>query len=135
GFVGIIASVVIAVASDRLSHRRRMGAMGEAFERAITMPISYHARKGSGVVVRTILAGTDALFWLWLSFLREQLTAVIGILWLVPTAIALDWRMASILGALAALYVLLNIFVVEKTSSGQAAVEGFHNNVYGRVGD
>jgi len=135
GFVGIIASVVIAVASDRLSHRRRLGAMTDAFERAITMPISYHARKGSGAVVRTILAGTDALFWLWLSFLREQLTALIGILWLVPTAIALDWRMASILAVLAALYVLLNVFVVEKTSSGQAAVERYHNNVYGRVGD
>ena len=135
GLVGIIASVVIAVASDRLSHRRRLGAMGDAFERAITMPISYHARRGSGSVVRTILAGTDALFWLWLSFLREQLTALIGILWLVPTAIALDWRMASILAALALLYVLLNIFVVEKTSSGQAAVEQYHNNVYGRVGD
>jgi ATP-binding cassette subfamily B protein len=135
GFIGIIASVVIAVASDRLSHRRRLGAMTDAFERAITMPISYRARKGSGTVVRTILAGTDALFWLWLSFLREQLTALMGILWLVPTAIALDWRMASILAVLAALYVLLNVFVVEKTSSGQAAVEEYHNNVYGRVGD
>jgi ATP-binding cassette subfamily B protein len=109
--------------------------MTDAFERAITMPISYHARKGSGAVVRTILAGTDALFWLWLSFLREQLTALIGILWLVPTAIAIDWRMASILGVLAALYVVLNIFVVEKTSSGQAEVEHYHNTVYGRVGD
>jgi ATP-binding cassette subfamily B protein len=135
GFIGIIASVVIAVASDRLAHRRRLAAMGDAFQRAITMPISYHARKGSGAVVRTILAGTDALFWLWLSFLREQLTALIGILWLVPTAIALDWRMAAILGALALLYVLLNVIVVEKTSSGQAAVEQYHNNVYGRVGD
>jgi ATP-binding cassette, subfamily B, beta-glucan exporter len=135
GFVGIIASVVIAVSSDRLSHRRRLAAMGDAFERAITMPISFHARKGSGSVVRAILAGTDALFWLWLSFLREQLTAVIGILYLIPTAIAMDWRMASILGALALLYVLLNIFVVERTSNGQAAVEQYHNNVYGRVGD
>ena len=135
GFVGIIASVIIAVAADRLAHRRRLASMGDAFERAITMPISFHARKGSGAVVRAILAGSDALFWLWLSFLREQLTAVIGILYLVPTAIAMDWRMASILAALALLYVLLNIFVVEKTSSGQAAVEQYHNNVYGRVGD
>ena len=135
GLVGIVASVVIAVASDRLSHRRRLASMGDAFERAITMPISYHARKGTGAVVRAILAGTDALFWLWLSFLREQLTAVISIVYLVPTAIAMDWRMASILAALALLYVLLNIFVVERTSAGQAAVEQHHNNVYGRVGD
>ena len=135
GLIGIIASVVIAVLSDRLAHRRRIAAMGDAFQRAITMPISYHAEKGSGSVVRAILAGSDALFWLFLSFLREQLTAVIGILYLVPTAIAMDWRMALILAALALLYVLLNIFVVEKTSVGQAAVEQYHNNVYGRVGD
>ncbi|MEZ5816053.1 MAG: glucan ABC transporter ATP-binding protein/ permease [Hyphomicrobiaceae bacterium] len=135
GLVSIFASVVIAVASDRLSHRRRIAAMADAFERAITMPISYHARKGSGTVVRAILAGTDSLFWLWLSFLREQLTALIGIIYLVPTAISMNWRMALILGALALCYVLLNIFVVEKTSSGQEAVERYHNNVYGRVGD
>jgi ATP-binding cassette subfamily B protein len=135
GLVAILASVIIAVAADRLSHRRRLAAMGDAFERAITMPISYHAHKGSGSVVRAILAGTDALFWLWLSFLREQLTALIGILYLIPTAIAMDWRMASILAALAVLYVLLNVFVVDRTSKGQAAVEQYHNNVYGRVGD
>ncbi|MBS0242512.1 MAG: glucan ABC transporter ATP-binding protein/ permease, partial [Proteobacteria bacterium] len=135
GIIGIIASVVVAVTADRFAHRRRLAAMGDAFGRAITMPISYHARKGSGAVVRSILAGTDALFWLWLGFLREQLTALIGIVYLVPTAIAMDWRMASILAALALLYVLLNILVVEKTSNGQAAVEQYHNNVYGRVGD
>ena len=135
GFVGIIASVIVAVAADRLSHRRRLAAMGDAFERAITLPISYHAQRGSGTVVRAILAGTDALFWLWLSFLREQLTALIGILYLIPTAIAMDWRMASILGGLAVVYVILNIMVVRRTSDGQAAVEQYHNNVYGRVGD
>ncbi len=135
GMIGILASVIVAVAADRLSHRRRLAAMGDAFERAITLPISYHAQRGSGTVVRAILAGTDALFWLWLSFLREQLTALMGILYLIPTAIAMDWRMASILGGLAVVYMILNIMVVRRTSDGQAAVEQYHNNVYGRVGD
>ncbi len=109
--------------------------MGEAFERAITLPISYHAEKGSGAVVRAILSGTDSLFWNWLSFLREQLTAIVGIIFLVPTAINLDWRMASILGGLAVVYVILNTIVVAKTSTGQAEVEKYHSNVFGRVGD
>ena len=30
---------------------------------------------------------------------------------------------------------LANVFVARKTSTGQAAVEQYHNNVYGRVGD
>lgn len=135
GFVGIVASVIVAVAADRMAHRRRLAAMGEAFERAITLPISYHAEKGSGAVVRAILAGTDSLFWNWLSFLREQLTAIVGILFLIPTAIRMDWRMASILGGLAVVYVFLNMMVVKKTSSGQADVEKYHSTVYGRVGD
>jgi ATP-binding cassette subfamily B protein len=135
GLAGIVASVIVAVAADRLSHRRRLAALGTAFEQAITLPTSYHAHAGTGTVVRAILAGTDALFWLWLSFLREQLTAVIGILYLIPVAISMDWRMASILAVLAIVYVAANMLVVQRTSEGQAAVEQYHSNVYGRVGD
>ncbi len=135
GLGSILASVVVAVLADRLAHRRRLAAMGLAFEQAITLPISYHAAKGSGAVVRTVLSGTDALFWLWLSFLREQLTALVGIAFLVPVALNIDVRMTAILGVLAVIYLLLNTLVVRKTSDGQAAIEGFHNNVYGRVGD
>jgi ATP-binding cassette subfamily B protein len=135
GLFGIVASVVVAVVADRLAHRQRLSALGLAFERAIILPISYHAEKGSGSVVRTILAGTDALFWNWLSFLREQLTAVVGIAVLVPTAITMNKSMAMILILLAALYLIFNLIVVRRTSNGQATVEQYHNNVYGRVGD
>ncbi len=135
GLFGIVASVVVAIATDRLAHRHRLQAMGLAFERAITLPISYHAEKGSGTVVRAILSGTDQLFWLWLSFLREQLSAIVSMLLLIPTAISMDARMAAILGVLAVVYLLVNILVVRKTTTGQAAVEQYHSNVFGRVGD
>jgi ATP-binding cassette subfamily B protein len=135
GLVGILAGVVVAVMADRLAHRRRLAALGQAFERAIVLPISYHAEKGSGAVVRTILAGTDALFWNWLSFLREQFVALVGILVLIPTAIYMNLAMALILAVLAVVYVLCNVLVAQKTSTGQAAVEQYHHNVYGRVGD
>lgn len=135
GMFGILASVMVAVLSDRLAHRRRMGAMAIAFERAMTLPVGYHAERGSGAIVRTILAGADALFWQWLAALREQVTAFIGILFLVPTAILMDARMAAILGALAVAYTLLNMVAVRKTSSGQSAVEQYHYDVSGRVGD
>ena len=105
GLFGIIAGVIVAVMADRLAHRRRLAALGQAFEHAIILPISYHAEKGSGAVVRTILAGTDALFWNWLSFLREQFVALVGIIVLVPTAIYMNARMAMILAALAVVYV------------------------------
>ena len=135
GMFGIIASVVVAVAADRLAHRQRLAAMDYAFERAITLPISYHAAKGSGAIVRTILAGADSLFGTWLAFMREQIAAIVSIALMVPTAIYMDWRMAILLAVLAAIYAVLNLIVVRKTSGGQSAVERYHIEVAGRVGD
>jgi ATP-binding cassette subfamily B protein len=135
GLFGIIAGTAVSVAADRLAHRRRLAAMAQAFERGIILPISYHAEKGSGAVVRTILAGSDTLFWTWLSFLREQLTALVGIVMMVPLVIRMNGTMALILGGLAVLYVAANVLVARKTSEGQAAVERYHINVAGRVGD
>ena len=80
GLCGILAGVIVAVAADRLAHRQRLAAMRTAFERSITLPISYHAEVGTGAMVRTILAGADTLFGTWLSFLREQTTAIVGII-------------------------------------------------------
>lgn len=135
GLFAVAASVIVSITADRMAHRRHLAALGEAFERAITLPAGYHADRGSGAVVRTVLQGTDALFWLWLAGLREQLTAVVGILLLVPTAISIDYRMAAILAVLALAYVALNSLVMRKTSAGQAAIESYNSRVYGRVGD
>lgn len=135
GLFGIAASVVVSVYADRLAHRRRLAAMADAFERANNLPVAYHAEKGSGAVVRNILAGTDSLFSFWLGVLRDQLTAIVGIVLLVPTALAMDWRMALILAFLAVAYTGLNLLVMRKTSAGQSAIEKYHTEVYGRVGD
>lgn len=135
GLFGIIAGASVAVYSDRLAHRRRLAAMAEAFERAMTLPAGYHAERGSGTVIRTILQGTDSLFWLWLGALREQLTAIVGIVLLVPTAISMDARMAAILALLASAYAVMNTIVMRKTRSGQASVEQYNSAVFGRVGD
>jgi ATP-binding cassette subfamily B protein len=135
GLFGILASVLVAVYADRLAHRRHLAAMADAFERAITLPQGYHADRGSGAVVRTILGGTDALFWLWLGAMREQLTAIAGIALLVPAALGMDVRMAGILAVLAAAYVVMNAYVMQRTKDGQANVERYNSAVYGRVGD
>jgi ATP-binding cassette subfamily B protein len=135
GLFGILASVIVAVFADRLAHRRHLVAMSEAFERAIALPQGYHADRGSGAVVRSILQGTDALFWLWLGAMREQVTAFASILLLVPTAIGMDARMATILACTAIAYVVMNAWVMRKTRTGQASVESYNSAVYGRVGD
>ena len=135
GLFNIIATAALAIMADRLAHRQRLAAMSMAFERAITLPISYHAERGSGRVVRIMLAGTDQLFALWLSFLREHLTAIIGIVLLIPAAISVDYRLAALLAALAVLYFLANTVIIQRTHGGQESVEQYHQDVFGRVGD
>ena len=135
GFFGMIASVVLAVWADRLAHRQRLTTLGAAFERAITLPISYHAERGTGRIVRIMLAGADTLFSLWLSFMREHLASAISIVLLVPTALSIDVRLAGILFALACIYTIVNVLVVRRTHTGQSAVERYHQDVFGRVGD
>ncbi len=135
GLFNIIASAALAVLADRLSHRLRLAALSQAFERAITLPLSYHAEQGSGRVVRVMLSGSDQLFALWLSFLREHLTAIIGVLLLIPAAFSMDVRLAGVLAALAVLYYLANSLIIRRTHGGQADVEQYHQNVFGRVGD
>lgn len=135
GLMGIAAGVTTAVMADRLAHRRRLAALASAYERALVLSAGYHAERGSGSVVRSILAGTDALFWNGLSLLREQIVALAGLLMLIPTAFSMNPLMAAVLMALGAVYVLANIAIAKRTQTGQAEVERYHGTVYGRVGD
>jgi ATP-binding cassette subfamily B protein len=135
GLFGILASVVVALAADRLAHRRRLLAMATAFDQAITLPISYHARKGSGAVIRAIQQGTDCLFGLWLAFMRDHLAALVSIGLLIPTALAIDMRMAALLFGLGAIYLAANMFVFKRTIDQQGEVERYHRELAGRVGD
>ncbi len=135
GLFGILAGVIVATYSDRLAHRRRLAILGDVFERAMTLPQGYHAELGSGAVIRNILSGTSSLFWLWLGAMRDQLTALFGIILLAPAALSMDYRMAAILLSLAAFYTLINVIVMRKTASGQASVENYEYAVSGRVGD
>ena len=135
GFFAILANVVVAVYSDRLAHRRKLVVLADVYERAMGLPQSYHATRGSGAVVRNILSGATSLFWFWLGAMRDQVTAVFGILLLVPAALSMDTRMSFVLAALAVAYVLMNIIVMRKTTAGQAAIENYDYAVSGRVVD
>lgn len=135
GIVNLIVSVFQAVFADRLAHRQRLTIIGEVFERAIALPVTFHSERGSGKVVRAILAGADQLFGLWLTFLREHLSAIVGIAVLVPTALSMDWRLAILLFGLATVYTVANTVILNRTSGQQAQVEGYHQDLFGRVGD
>ena len=135
GVFNVVVSVFLAVMADRLAHRQRLAILGRVFERVIGLPVNFHTSQGTGKVVRTILSGTDQLFTLWLAFMREHLPAIVGIIVLVPTAVTMDVRMASLLFCLAFVYSVCNFAILNRTHGGQALVETYHQDVFGRVGD
>jgi ATP-binding cassette subfamily B protein len=135
GLFGIIAGVIVAVAADRLAHRRRLLAMSTAFEQAITLPLSFHARKGTGAVIRAIQQGTDSLFGLWLAFMREHLAAIVSVTFLIPMALSISLPIAAVLVVLGVIYLSANVFAFHHTIGQQAEVERYHRDLTGRVGD
>ena len=135
GIGGILASVVVSILADRLAHRRRLTVMAEAFDRAIALPLQYHAVRGSGGIVSTLQLGTENLFWIWLKVLREQVVAFAGVLFLIPTAVSVDRTLAVILLALAAAYVVMSAFVIRRTTEGQLNVESHRFELSKRVVD
>jgi ATP-binding cassette, subfamily B, beta-glucan exporter len=135
GLFGMLASVLVATYADRLAHRQKLYFLADVFEKAMALPQYYHAERGSGAVIRTLLSGTSSLFWLWLGAMRDQVTSLFGIVLLIPAALAMDWRMAFILLTLAAAYAVMNVFVMYKTDAGQTVVEAMGSTLSGRIVD
>lgn len=133
--LGVVAGVTASIVADRLSHRRRLRAMTEAFDNAVTLPGAKIAERGTGRVVRIISAGGDSLFWVLLGFLREQMPALFALVLLVPVAFWMNPLLASVLAVLAIVYVTANLFVIRRTESGQRAVDDQAQEVSNRIGD
>jgi len=135
GVFNIVAFVLVARGADRLAHQRRATVLAEAFERVITMPLSWHHQRGTSQALHTLLRAVEALFGLWLEFMRQHLSTVVALVLLVPTALSLDVRMSFVLIALGVVYVGVGRLVMKKTKQGQAAVEQHYHRVFSHVSD
>lgn len=133
--ISVAAGVTSSVFADRIAHRRRLAAMTQAFDNAITLPIARVAARGTGKLMQTVFAGGESLFQLLLGFMREQLPALFALALLFPVAFAMNPVLASVLVALALTYVAANLLVMKKTETGQKRVNDEAQAYYGRLGD
>ncbi|MEQ1943101.1 glucan ABC transporter ATP-binding protein/ permease [Mesorhizobium sp. VNQ89] len=135
GAFNIVAFVLVARGADRIAHALRASVLCNSFERVITMPLSWHHERGTSNTLHTLLRAVDAMFTLWLEFMRQHLSTVVALVLLVPTALALDMRMSMVLVVLGILYVMIGRLVMRKTSEGQRSVEKHYHQVFGHVTD
>ncbi|WP_297509989.1 ATP-binding cassette domain-containing protein [uncultured Caulobacter sp.] len=133
--LGVGAGVTASIVADRLSHRRRLQAMTEAFDNAVTLPSALISERGTSRLVRIMTAGGDSLFWVLLGFLREQMPALFALALMIPVAFWMNPGLAGVLVALAGIYVAANLYVIRRTESGQRSVDDQAQAVSSRIGD
>jgi ATP-binding cassette, subfamily B, beta-glucan exporter len=129
GLFIIVAGTLVAWFADRLAHRRRNMVLADFFEHVLELPLSYHAGAHSGRQVKIMLAGTDTLWWLWVSFFREHFAAFVFIFVLLPATVVLNWRLAVPLLILAATFTVLTILIMHRAEGMQRAVERHYSDV------
>ncbi len=135
GLFTIVCGVFIALHADRLSHRRRQAVLTEYFEHVMQLPLAYHGGSHSGRLMKVMLTGTDSLWGLWLSFFRENLSAIVSLIILLPLSLYLNWRLALLLIVLCTVFAILTTFVLRKTGELQASVEKYYSDLAERASD
>jgi ATP-binding cassette subfamily B protein len=135
GLFSIICSALVALHADRLSHRQRQVVMTSYFEHVLQLPVSYHNAFHSGRQMKVMLTGTNALWGLWLWFFRENLTAFVSLIVLLPLTLVLNWRYALMLVVLCVVFTVLIALVIGKSEQLQQKVEQYYSDVAERTSD
>jgi glucan exporter ATP-binding protein len=135
GLLGIALNVWVSLYADRLSHRRRQGAILAFFEHALTLTVGFHARHHSGGLLRIMHTGASNLFTLWLGFLRSHLATLLSIVVMLPIAMVLNWKLASLMTALLVCFLISMSIAMRRTSGAQREVEKVHHALAERAGD
>ena len=129
GLFIIGAATLVAWFADRLAHRRRNLVLADFFEHVLQLPLAYHSGAHSGRQMKVMLAGTDTLWWLWVSFFREHFAAFVFIALLLPASLVLNWRLALPLIALCVAFTALTVLVMRRAFAMQSAVERHYSDL------
>jgi ATP-binding cassette subfamily B protein len=135
GATGIAANMAVAVQAERLAHRNRLEAMRRYYDHVLGLPLSFHGDAHSGRLLKIMMAGSDGLFWAWLTFFREQFATIVSTLVLLPLTLILNWRLASALLVLVVLFVTFTVLVIRRTESKQRQVELVNSALFGTAQD
>jgi ATP-binding cassette subfamily B protein len=135
GLFTIVASVLVALHADRLSHRSRLAMIAAFFEHALTLPLAFHNRSHSGQLLKVALEGANGMAWIWLNILREHCASIILLVLLLPATLFINWRLGIMLVVLLMLFSGLTALVMHRTEKLQGEVEQFHTGLAAHASD
>jgi ATP-binding cassette, subfamily B, beta-glucan exporter len=131
----IVCGVTVTLHAERLAHRRRQAVLASFFEHVLQLPIAFHHAAHSGRLMKVMLAGTDALWGLWLDFFRESFAAAMSLVILLPLSLYLNRVLGLVLVAVTVVFAILTGLVVNKTESLQRSVERHYSDLAERASD
>jgi ATP-binding cassette subfamily B protein len=135
GATSIGANLSTVLHAERMAHRNRLGIMSRYFGHVLSLPLSFHGDIHSGRLMKIMNGGSDALFGLWLTFFREQLSTYVAVVVLLPLTLLMNWRLALLLIGLVVFFAALTLFVIRKTQDGQSRAEGYQSALAGTAQD
>ena len=135
GLFTIVVGVTVALYADRLAHRRRQAVLTGFFEHVLQLPLTFHGESHSGRLMKVMLAGTDALWMLWLDFFRDSFAAGASLVVLLPFALYLNWTLGLMMVAVAVVFATLTTLVINKTETLQRTVERHYSDLAERASD
>ena len=131
----IAAAAVVSLVADRLAHRRRLATMAMFFEHALELPLSFHSATHSGRSLKIMIESAVGVFVIYLSVFRENLSAFLSLIVILPLSLWFNWRLGLLLVALVIVSGGLATFVRHRTESLQDAVEGYNTSLAERASD
>jgi ATP-binding cassette subfamily B protein len=109
--------------------------MGRLHAHVLSLPLAFHGASHTGHVMRVLHGGSEVLFGLWLDFFREQLSAWLAVLVLLPLTLFLNWRLGIVLVGLVVAFCAVTTFVIRRTEAKQQLAERQHNELAAAVQD
>ncbi len=131
----IAAAVVVSLLADRLAHRRRLAVMAMFFEHALDLPMTFHAVTHSGRSLKIMIESSNAMFVVYLSLFRENLSALLSLVVVLPLSLWLNWRLGLLLLALVLLSGMAATYVRRRTEALQGRVEHYNTSLAERASD
>ncbi len=135
GVFTILASVLVALHADRLSHRGRLRVMSQFFEHVLHLPLGFHTGVHSGRLLKTMLDGSNGMASVWLSFLREHCASFVSLFVLLPMTLFINWRLGALLIVLVFVFGAITAYVFHHTENLQEKVETYHTDLAERASD
>src|SRR5262245_27946351 len=135
GLFTILCGAFVALHADRLAHRRRQVVLSSYFEHVLQLPLSFHGASHSGRLMKVMVAGTDALWNIWVDFFRDYFSALALVFVLLPFSLLLNWHLGLLLMVICCLFGTMAALVIRKTEGMQQTVERHYSDLAERASD